>query len=48
MTAETDRTSLLTAMSDSIFAMAGELRLEPVLRRFFEGARELADARYAA
>ncbi len=45
---ETDRTCLLTAMSDSILAMAGELRLEPVLRRLVEGARELVDARYAA
>ena len=48
MTANTDRTSLLTAMSDSILAMAGEPRLEPVLRRLVEGARELVDARYAA
>lgn len=48
MTAETDRTSLLTAMSDSILAMAGDPRLEPVLRRFVEGARELVDAHYAA
>ncbi|MCI0855044.1 MAG: GAF domain-containing sensor histidine kinase [Chloroflexi bacterium] len=48
MTADTDRTSLLTAMSDSILAMAGEPRLEPVLRRLVEGAKELVDARYAA
>ncbi|MCH7579728.1 MAG: GAF domain-containing sensor histidine kinase [Chloroflexi bacterium] len=48
MTANTDRTSLLTAMSDSILAMAGEPRLGPVLRRLVEGARELVGARYAA
>ncbi len=48
MTADADRTSLLTAMSESILAMAGEPRLEPVLRRLVEGAKELVDARYAA
>ena len=48
MSADTDRTSLLTAMRESILAMAGEPRLEPVLRRLVEGARELVDARYAA
>jgi len=48
MAPETDRTSLLTAMSESILAMAGEPRLEPVLRRLVEGARDLVNARYAA
>jgi signal transduction histidine kinase len=48
MTAETERTSLLTAMSDAILAMAGEPRLEPVLRQLVEGAKELVNARYAA
>ncbi|MCH7699320.1 MAG: GAF domain-containing sensor histidine kinase [Chloroflexi bacterium] len=48
MTAEADRTSLLAAMSDAILAMAGEPRLEPVLRQLVEGAKELVNARYAA
>ncbi len=48
MTEEADRTSLLAAMSDAILAMAGEPRLEPVLRQLVEGAKELVNARYAA
>ena len=48
MTEEADRTSLLSAMSDAILAMAGEPRLEPVLRQLVDGAKELVNARYAA
>ncbi len=35
-------------MSDAILAMAAEPKVEPVLRRLVESARELVDARYAA
>jgi signal transduction histidine kinase len=39
---------LLRAMSDAILAMAAEPRLERVLARLVDNARELAGARYAA
>lgn len=48
MPADTGRTSLLAAMSDSILAMVGEPRLGLVLRRLVDGAKELVNARYAA
>ncbi len=40
--------SLLRAMSDAILAMVAEPRVERVLRKLVESARELVDARYAA
>ena len=40
--------SLLRAMSDAILAMAAEPRLERVLRRIVDSARDLAGASYAA
>lgn len=40
--------SLLHAINDAVLAMAAELRLEPILQRLVESARNLAGARYAA
>ncbi len=40
--------SLLRAMSDAILAMAAEPRVERVLQRLVDSARDLAGARYAA
>jgi len=40
--------SLLKAMSDAILAIASEPRLELVLQKLVESARQLVDARYAA
>lgn len=38
----------LKAVSDAVLAVAAELSVEEVLQRLVHGARELADARYAA
>jgi signal transduction histidine kinase len=40
--------SLLKAINDAVLTMATELRVEPVLQRLVESARELVRARYAA
>src|SRR2546425_1920934 len=40
--------SLLKAINEAVLAMAAELRVEPVLQRLVESARELVQARYAA
>src|SRR5438128_12116027 len=40
--------SLLKAINDAVLAMAAELRVEPILQRLVESARELVQARYAA
>jgi len=40
--------SLLKAINDAVLAMAAELRVEPILQRLVESARELVNARYAA
>ncbi len=40
--------SLLKAINDAVLAMAAELRVEPILQRLVESARELVKAHYAA
>ena len=39
---------LLRAINDAVLAMAADLRVEPILQRLVESARELVRARYAA
>jgi signal transduction histidine kinase len=42
------KTSLLNAINDAVLAMAADLRVEAILQRLVESARELVNARYAA
>jgi GAF domain-containing protein len=44
----TDRSAALTAVSEALLGIAGDLRTDAVLERLVEAARGLAGARYAA